>query len=397
LRNDGTFTYEYDNEGNRTARFVDNGDGVLGSGDTDITEYDWDHRNRLTKVTERDSYNGAATQTVEYEYDYQNQLIGRTLDADGNPATTNDITQTKFIYEDGQIVLQFEKTASGNLGSGDLSNRYLWGPAVDQLFADEQVDWGDGDADGEVLWALTDHLGTVRDLIDNSGTLQNHKSYDAFGNVMEETNAAIDTLFGFTGKLFDDATGLQNNLNRWYDANVGRWLSEDQIGFAAGDANLYRYVDNQPINFADPDGLIPRPGRTPPKSWPPPPPGWEKWDPSSGRYNKGTRYRHWHPPDPGHRVGHWDEEDKDGGNHKNVYEFVRYRPQPQFNDWSCLGPFPSGWHVQNLVGNGTGVPTPEPWWHMPAAMGLTVVIVVAPEVTVILPRLAPLVVPAPAI
>jgi uncharacterized protein RhaS with RHS repeats len=66
-----------------------------------------------------------------------------------------------------------------------------------------------------VLWALTDHLGTVRDLIDSSGTVQNHKSYDAFGNVIAETNAAIDTAFGYTGKLFDDATGLQNNLNRW--------------------------------------------------------------------------------------------------------------------------------------------------------------------------------------
>lgn len=39
---------------------------------------------------------------------------------------------------------------------------------------------------------------------------------------------------------FDPDTGLQNNLNRWYDASVGRWLSEAPIGFAAGDENLYR-------------------------------------------------------------------------------------------------------------------------------------------------------------
>jgi RHS repeat-associated protein len=166
------------------------------------------------------------------------------------------------VYDNGQVVLQFEKTGTGSLAAGDLSNRYLWGPAVDQLFADEQ--------DGEVLWALTDQLGTVRDLIDNSGTLQNHKSYDAFGNVISETNGAVDTLFGFTGKLFDDATGLQNNLNRWYDPAVGRWLSEDPIGFAAGDANLYSYVQNEPTSSIDPSGLVGGAWPGQPNPWTPP-------------------------------------------------------------------------------------------------------------------------------
>ena len=55
--------------------------------------------------------------------------------------------------------------------------------------------------------------------------------------------------------MFDPASGLQNNLNRWYDPEVGRWISEDPIGFAAGDANLYRYVGNSPTNYTDPDGL----------------------------------------------------------------------------------------------------------------------------------------------
>ena len=71
LLTDGTYTYQYDNEGNRTARFVDNdSSGTLNSGDTSITEYEWDHRNRLTKVTERSTYGGAATKIVEYAYHY---------------------------------------------------------------------------------------------------------------------------------------------------------------------------------------------------------------------------------------------------------------------------------------------------------------------------------------
>ena len=67
----------------------------------------------------------------------------------------------------------------------------------------------------------------------------------------------VDEVFGFTGRYFDAATGLQNNLHRWYDPRIGRWLSEDPIGFAAGDANLYRYVNNEPTTLRDPNGLLP--------------------------------------------------------------------------------------------------------------------------------------------
>jgi RHS repeat-associated protein len=55
--------------------------------------------------------------------------------------------------------------------------------------------------------------------------------------------------------MFDTETGLQNNLHRWYDPGTGRWLNEDPIGFAAGDANLYRYVGNGVTGARDPKGL----------------------------------------------------------------------------------------------------------------------------------------------
>ncbi|MCG8449056.1 MAG: hypothetical protein MI725_05690, partial [Pirellulales bacterium] len=148
---------------------------------------------------------------------------------------------TRYEYDGNQIVLAINE-------AGNVSNRYLWAPAVDQLLADEHTG-------GNVLWALTDHLGTVRDLVDSSGVVENHTTYDAFGNVTSETDAAVDELFGYTGRAFEEATGLQNNLNRWYDAAVGRWVNEDPIGFDAGDANLFRYAGNGPIIAIDPDGL----------------------------------------------------------------------------------------------------------------------------------------------
>jgi RHS repeat-associated protein len=65
-------------------------------------------------------------------------------------------------------------------------------------------------------------------------------------------------LFGYTGRAYDNNTGLQNNTNRWYDSKVGSWISRDPTGFNAGDGNLYRYVGNSPVNESDPTGLMPQ-------------------------------------------------------------------------------------------------------------------------------------------
>jgi RHS repeat-associated protein len=81
-----------------------------------------------------------------------------------------------------------------------------------------------------------------------------HRKYDPFGD-RRGTAAPTDIVFGYTGKYFDDVTGLQNNWNRWYDPKQGRFISQDPIGFAGGDENLYRYVGNSPTNATDPSGL----------------------------------------------------------------------------------------------------------------------------------------------
>ena len=113
-------------------------------------------------------------------------------------------------------------------------------------------------ANDATLWALTDNLNTVRDLAEAfaawdgdteivSTTLVTHQVFDAFGNMTYSTPGGPTCLFGFTGQMYDTDTHLQNNLNRWYDPTVGRWLSEDPKGLSAGDANLYRSCGNNPI------------------------------------------------------------------------------------------------------------------------------------------------------
>jgi RHS repeat-associated protein len=164
-------------------------------------------------------------------------------------------TIERFIYDRDHIWLSFD-------GNGNQTHRYLYGATIDQVLADET-------APGSVLWALSDNLGTVRDVTDNAGAIKNHFRYGSFGTTTGQTStvAANVMRFGFTGRELDGETGLYYYRSRYYDPMVGRFLSEDPIGFGAQDANLYRYVGNSPTNFVDPMGLMPV---APPPPAPPP-------------------------------------------------------------------------------------------------------------------------------
>jgi len=156
----------------------------------------------------------------------------------------------------GQIALRLNE-------DGEISNRYLWGPAVDQILADEQVEWNAGAQDydiEQILWPLTDHQGTVRDLaavnaISGDTEIVNTYRYNAYGILLAETDATVDHLFGFIGRVNQTDAGLINCLNRWYDPVIASWTTQDPITFQGGDANLYRYCGNDPVNSVDPSGL----------------------------------------------------------------------------------------------------------------------------------------------
>lgn len=240
MESDGTFTFTYDAEGNTLTRTRISTDPA----DDYLTEYTWDHRNRLTTVTFKDNSDDV-TKVVEETYDIFNRWISRTVDPDGDAGST-PLEETYFVYDGTQIALEFDGD-----DAADLSHRYLWGPAVDHLLADE-------DAGGDVRWALTDHQGTVRDVAEydagtDTTTVENHNTFDSFGKKTSQSSAAHDVLFGYTGRAFDKATGLQNNWHRWL--KDGRWLSEDWIEDDL--QNSYRYVENSSQNHTDSTGLRP--------------------------------------------------------------------------------------------------------------------------------------------
>src|SRR5262249_8800436 len=101
---------------------------------------------------------------------------------------------------------------------------------------------------------LVDAIGSTVALTDATAALQTQYTYDAFGKT-STSGPSSSSSFQFTGREADP-TGLYYYRARYYNPTLGRFISEDPIGFAGGDSNLYAYVSNDPTNTTDPTGEI---------------------------------------------------------------------------------------------------------------------------------------------
>ena len=222
------YTYTYDADGN-----------MITSTDTstgDTWTYSYNFAGQMTGAVETNSDDTVISQAT-YTYDALGNRIG--MDENG--------TQTWTLYDGSDPVMDFN-------GSGSLEMRYLNGPTgdlVDSVIARES-------SGGTVAWYLPDRLGTIRDLINNSGSIIDHVDYSAFGTVLDESDPSNgDRMMGFAGMERDTVTGMNLAVYRVQDPGTGRWTSQDPLTFAAGDADLYRFVGNSPASAADKSGLSP--------------------------------------------------------------------------------------------------------------------------------------------
>ena len=207
-----TATYGRDANGNTTSK----------SEGSNFWRYTWDYENRMTEASTR-------KQKVRYRYDALGRRVSRGLGYGKE--------QTKFTY-DGQDVL-----VDDNFGT---QTKYLNGAGIDSKLRQT--------VGSTTSYFLADHLGSTNGLANSSGALVSSNSYDSFGN---PTNTNFSYRYQFTGREFDSFSGLQFSRARFYDPNLGRFISEDPIGFGGGDINLFGYVKNNPIRFTDPSGLFP--------------------------------------------------------------------------------------------------------------------------------------------
>src|SRR5205823_3985904 len=117
-------------------------------------------------------YSGAIPKTVTYTYDVFGNRLEQVVTLVGPSATT----VTHFAYDGENVWADLD-------GSNTLLTRRFYLDGVDQLFARL--------ASGATAWYLTDRLGSIRVITNAAGVEIDRLTYDAFGNVLTETNSAV--------------------------------------------------------------------------------------------------------------------------------------------------------------------------------------------------------------
>ena len=187
--------------------------------------FEWDARNQLVAIN-------VGTHRSEFTYDGWERRV-RVVEKEGGTIQTAD--DILWDYHDEMVE---RRDGSGTTG---------------RFFAFALQDHGAG------RFLTRDHLLSVTDAVVGSD-VDGRYSYDPFGRVTVVAGDHADS-FGYTGALAHWWSTLQFLKLRGYDADLGRWLSQDPIGLKAG-PNMYSYVGNNPINWLDPMGTQAAP------SWP---------------------------------------------------------------------------------------------------------------------------------
>ena len=197
----------------------------------DLTFDAW---NRLVRVAKPDG-----TLVAEYRYDALNRRITKTTPA-----------ETRYFYynRNWQCLTEYANS------SATPDTTYLWGLRyIDDIICRTQ--------NSQTLYSLSDPNWNVVALVDTNGLPVERYTYTAFGKLHiydpafnERAESQCVWTRTFTGQVLDSETGLMSYRNRFYSPILGRFIMRDPIGYNAEDENLYRYVQNNPFIFVDPEG-----------------------------------------------------------------------------------------------------------------------------------------------
>ncbi|MBK3460239.1 RHS repeat-associated core domain-containing protein [Pseudomonas haemolytica] len=219
----GDHHYDYDAFGNliRERR---------GKGHQLVTEYRYDCLHRLISITKP---NG---ETASYRYDPFGRRISKTVD---------DKT-TEFFWQGDKLIAEHH---------ADCHRSYIYEP---NSFRPLALLEGYGPKDTKPYHYQLDHLGTPQELTTPEGEIVWSAHYRAYGQIARLDVGKIDNPLRFQGQYFDQESGLHYNRHRYYNPDIGRYLTPDPVKLAGG-INGYQYVPN-PTGWVDPLGLSTCPG-----------------------------------------------------------------------------------------------------------------------------------------
>ena len=196
-----------------------------GKGHQLVTEYRYDCQHRLINITKP---NG---DTASYRYDPFGRRISKTVDG----------KTTEFFWQGDKLIAEHH---------ADCHRSYLYEP---DSFRPLALLEGFGPKETKPYHYQLDHLGTPQELTDTEGEIVWSAHYRAYGQIARLDAGKIDNPLRFQGQYFDQESGLHYNRHRYYNPDIGRYLTPDPVKLAGG-INGYRYVPN-PTGWVDPLGL----------------------------------------------------------------------------------------------------------------------------------------------
>ena len=203
------------------------------SGHSKLQSFSYDCENRLVRA--ETLVNGQLHSVGTYRYDSLGRRIAKSAEIAGE-------TELKHFLWQGLRMLREETPGQSIL--------YLYEPGSYAPLA--RVDQEEG-AGQKVYYFHTDQIGTPLELTDSEGEIVWQSTYRSWGSVEQMTVIEVEQNLRFQGQYFDNETQLHYNTFRYYEPEIGRFISQDPIGLG-GDWNLYQYVAN-PTAWVDPLGL----------------------------------------------------------------------------------------------------------------------------------------------
>jgi RHS repeat-associated protein len=178
----------------------------------------------------------------------------------------------RVSVHDGSQVVWSERGGNREDMVGPASTQtMLWGPGTDEVLVIQERMVGSNTI-REPVWTLADHQGTVKDYLVKppttgaKSTLLLTRRYSTFGTpfgsqqwnvptqstsptaVWQFTDFSGAIGFLYVGQEYDATTGLLLSRGRYYDPVSSEFISQDPLGFAGGDTNLYRRDRNEGIS-----------------------------------------------------------------------------------------------------------------------------------------------------
>ncbi|WP_243397703.1 RHS repeat-associated core domain-containing protein, partial [Salmonella enterica] len=219
-------------------RYDEYGRVVEKRGRNGTQHYRWDAEHRLTEVA---VIRGSTVRRYGYVYDAPGRRVEKhELDAEGKP-----YNRTTFLWDGMRLAQECRLGRSSSLYIYSDQGSHEPLARVDRA--------APGEAD-EVLYYHTDVNGAPEEMTDGGGNIVWEAGYQVWGNLTHEKETRpVQQNLRFQGQYLDRETGLHYNLYRFYDPDIGKFISGDPISLRGG-INLYAYAPN-PLSWIDPLGL----------------------------------------------------------------------------------------------------------------------------------------------